>query len=183
MRELPRHRSRRALAHWVVVWTIASALPLSAQIVQTSGSQTFSSLSVPSGANTSGSYTLGGTGSLAISSGDLDIGNSPGTSGTFNFNTQIGDAATLSFTGAGQNLVVGGFGAGVFNQGGGTLNLDFSANPVILAIGGSQVGGANGVGQYNLSGGSLNASTININSGSSLNATAGAIGITSSLTL
>ena len=93
-------------------------------------------------------FSLGGTGSLSLGSG-LDIGFLSGANGAFNFNTTPGDMATLAFTSPGSTLTVGDAGTGVFNQGGGNLDL-FSAG-VTLTLG-VQSGSS---GTYNLTGGTL----------------------------
>ncbi len=98
-----------------------------------------------------GTYTLGGSGTLNVG-GDLVLGSATGTSGTFNYNTASGDAATLSFTGSGQTLVVGDSGTGVFNEGSttNTTDLNLQTSGTTLNIGRS-VGGN---GTFNLAAGS-----------------------------
>jgi len=98
-----------------------------------------------------GTYTLGGTGALNAG-GDVVLGSGAGSSGTFNYNTVSGDAATLSFTGSGQNLVVGDAGTGFFNEGSAThtTNLNLQTRGTTLDIGRS----LGGNGTFNLAPGS-----------------------------
>jgi len=91
-----------------------------------------------------GSYTLGGSGSLSVQT--IFIGSDPNCTGTFNFNVKAGDAATLTVSGTGgyPGLIVGGQGTGAFTQGAGSLN-------TTVAVGFRNTG----VGTYNFNGGSL----------------------------
>ena len=100
-----------------------------------------------------GTYTLGGSGALNVG-GDLVIGSGAGSTGVFDYNVAAGDAGRLAFTGSRQNLVIGGAGAGAFNQGGGDLNL--YGEGVTLTIG-SQAG-SNGA--YTMTGGTLEAANV-----------------------
>jgi fibronectin-binding autotransporter adhesin len=118
-------------------------------ITQTGGTAALEgNVNVGFAAGATGIYTLGGSGAATIG-GNLDIGVAANATGTVNFNTAGGDAATLAFTTPGSTLTVGDAGSGIFNQGGGDLNL--AAEGVTLDIG-AQKGSS---GHYNLSGGSL----------------------------
>jgi T5SS/PEP-CTERM-associated repeat protein len=99
-----------------------------------------------------GTYTLGGNGALNVSGGDVVLGSGTGTSGTFNYNTVSGDVGSLSFTGSGQNLVVGDAGTGIFNEGSAsnTADLNLQTSGTTLDIGRS----VGGTGTFNLAAGS-----------------------------
>ena len=97
--------------------------------VQTGGTQTVSDRIVlginlvgTAAANGTGSYTLGGNGSLSVNT--VFIGSDPGCTGTFNFNQDKTDAATLQISGTEgyPGLIVGGEGTGTFTHGHGSLN-------------------------------------------------------------
>jgi T5SS/PEP-CTERM-associated repeat protein len=83
--------------------------------------------------------------------GNVTIGKGSGTNGTFNLDTNFGDAATSDITG---QLIIGNDGAGTFTQGGGSNTVD---GQITIA----KNAGANGV--YDLEGGTLSASVIQVN--------------------
>jgi hypothetical protein len=118
---------------------------------QTGGTNTLSdrivlgiNLAGAGGAAGTGTYTLGGTGSLTVQT--IFIGSDPGCTGTFNFNVNKADKATLSVSGTGgyPGLIVGGQGTGTFTQGAGTVS-------TTVAVEFRNTG----VGTYNLNGGTL----------------------------
>jgi T5SS/PEP-CTERM-associated repeat protein len=98
-----------------------------------------------------GTFGLGGSGGLTLG-GKLTIGSTVGSSGTFNFNTVSGDAATLAFNGTSQQLIVGDSGIGIFNEGSATnhTDLNLQTSGTTLDIGRS----SGGSGTFNLAKGS-----------------------------
>jgi hypothetical protein len=69
-----------------------------------------------------GTFTLGGTGDVTFG-GAVQLGNDAGAQGIFNFNTTIGDSATMEGpTVNGPSFQVGIDGTGTLNAGGGALN-------------------------------------------------------------
>jgi fibronectin-binding autotransporter adhesin len=97
-----------------------------------------------------GTYNLSG-GNLTVG-GNIIVGVNALGDGTFNYNVNNGNSASLIFSGGGQQLVVGDAGKGVFNEGsaGNTTDLDLNTPGVTLVIGRS-VGGN---GTFNLAAGS-----------------------------
>ncbi len=98
---------------------------------QTGGTHTVSDrivlgINITAGALGTGTYTLGGTGSLSFQ--EMFIGSDPSCHGTFNFNAAVGDTATLTVGGAGgyPGLIVGGQGIGVMTQGSGSVSSTIS---------------------------------------------------------
>ncbi len=91
-----------------------------------------------------GTYMLGGTGMLKITGGTFDIAVGGKSSGTFDFNTKVGDKATISIDT--KLITVGVHGMGTVIQGDGKLGAK-------IVVGG-QVGS---VGTFELDGGSVSA--------------------------
>jgi hypothetical protein len=91
-----------------------------------------------------GTYTLGGTGSLSVQT--IFIGSDPGCTGTFNFNANMADNASLAVSGTGgyPGLIVGGQGTGTFTQGHGAVS-------TTIAVGFRNTG----KGTYNFNGGNI----------------------------
>lgn len=119
--------------------------------VQTGGTHTVSDRIVlginvtgPSAPAGTGSYTLGGTGTLTVQT--IFIGSDPGCTGTFLFNQNAPDTAALTISGTGgfPGLIVGGQGTGTFTHGGGSLS-------TTLVLGRTTTG----IGTYNFLGGTL----------------------------
>ncbi|MBL0087204.1 MAG: choice-of-anchor D domain-containing protein [Ideonella sp.] len=98
-----------------------------------------------------GTYALGGSGSLNVG-GNLVLGNLAGATGTFTYNTAVGDAGSI--TGLGGTLVVGDAGTGSFIHGSGLLDLSGSSGGLVI---GRSVGGG---GIYTQNGGTLIDSAI-----------------------
>lgn len=125
----------------------------------TGGSHTVTgNLTVGNQATSVGTYSLGGTGNLTLSTtgAQMVLGNAAGASGTLNFNTTSGDAGTLTFGGSGQQILVGNAGSGVLSQGGGDLNLTGAGASIDIAA------QANSFGQYNVSGGTMEAPSLTV---------------------
>jgi hypothetical protein len=95
-------------------------------------------------ANGSGTYNLGQTGMLKITGGDFQMAVGGNSTATFNFNTKMGDKATLSIDT--KLIEVGVHGMATFIMGSGTLNAK-------LVVGG-QVGSS---GKFELDGGTVSA--------------------------
>ncbi len=107
----------------------------------------------PSG---TGIYNLSGTGT--VTAGGINVGSEAMSVGTFNFNSDGKDGATVTLSGDPLQptadyaaLVVGGQGEGTFNQGGGTLTFNIDNQNVALEVGRR----VTGVGVYNLTGGAI----------------------------
>src|ERR1700691_5721178 len=100
-------RSRDLLLALVSALSLIASEPLvrAQTFTQDSGSVTESSeLDVPyeSRGETYDGYHLGGTASLSLKAADLVLRKQAGKAGTFDFNIDSGDAATLSFSGSSQ---------------------------------------------------------------------------------
>lgn len=106
-------------------------------------------------AGSEGQYNLlGSTHASLTISGNLDIAAATASSGSFYFNYNVGTStpggnATLAFANSGSELIIGDQGTGLFEQGGGDLNL--AAQGVTLDIG-AKLGSS---GAYYLAGGTL----------------------------
>src|SRR6202789_847563 len=109
-----------------------------------------------------GTYTLGGSGALTVGTGDFDIGVGGGSSGKFDFNTAVGDDATISVES--KLITVGVHGDASFTMGGGTLDAKLvvggqvGAHGAVSLNGGTitakgQVVGNDGGGKFTMKGG------------------------------
>jgi hypothetical protein len=134
------------------------------EFTQTAGTNTIDTggLFIGNSPGGDGTYNLGQTGMLKITNGDFQIAVGGNSSGTFNFNTKIGDKATLSIDT--KVIEIGVHGTGTFIQGGGTINAKLVVGGQVGSNGTyeldagtvsakGQVVGNNGAGMFTMNGG------------------------------